>query len=65
MQSIINNDRIILNLLNTEIGIDVVFKIIDDITEYLNGEIGLISKDDFSLCYDENNTDIDRYAQFF
>ena len=65
MQSIINNDRIILNLLNTDLGIDVIFKIIDDITEYLNGEIGLISKDDFSLFYDENNTSIDRYAQFF
>lgn len=63
--ALLNTDRIILNILNEDLGIDTIFKIIDDITEYLNGEIGLVSKDDFLLVYDENNTTIDRYAQFF
>lgn len=58
-------DRIIINLFNNDMGIDVIFKIIDDMTEYLNGELGLFSKDDFLILYDDNYTTVDRYSQFF
>ena len=58
-------DRIIINLLNKNLEISTIFKIIDDITEYFNSEIGLISKDDFLILYDDNNSQIDRYSNYF
>ena len=63
--SLPNTDRIIINIFNTNIGIDVVFKLIDDITEYLNGEMGLFNSTDFSILYDDSLCNVDRYAQFF
>lgn len=58
-------DRIIINLLNEDLEIGVIFKIIDDITEYFNSEIGLISKDDFLILYDDNHAQVDRYSKYF
>ena len=58
-------DRIIINLLNNELEIGTIFKIIDDITEYFNGELGLISKDDFLILYDDNHAPVDRYSNYF
>lgn len=60
-----NTDKLIINFLDEDIGIDLIYKIIDDITEYFTSEIGLDTKDGFSILYDENNGVPDRYKEFF
>lgn len=60
-----NTDKIIISFINEDFGIDLIYKIIDDITEYLTAEIGLDTLDGFSILYDENNGVPDRYKEFF
>ena len=60
-----NTDKLIINFLDEDMGIDLIYKIIDDITEYFTSEIGLDTKDGFSILYDENNGIPDRYKEFF
>ena len=62
--SLPNTDKIIINILDNNIGIDVIYKIIDDIVEYLSGEIGISSKE-LLILYDDNNGYPDRYSEFF
>lgn len=60
-----NTDKLIISFLDEDIGIDLIYKIIDDITEYFTSEIGLDTKNGFSILYDENNGTPDRYKEFF
>lgn len=60
-----NTDKIEIYILNKEVSADVIFKMIDDITEYLTSEIGLNMMKDVFVMYDEDNAPIDRFAKFF
>ena len=60
-----NTDKIEIYILNEEVSADVIFKMIDDITEYLTSEIGLNMMKDVFVMYDEDNAPIDRFAKFF
>lgn len=62
--SLPDTDKIIINILDDRPGIDVIYKIIDDIVEYLTAEIG-ISTNGFLILYDDNNGLPDRYSEFF
>lgn len=64
VSSLPKTDRLIISLLDRDIDIQVIYNIIDDITEYLTCDIGLATKG-FSILYDENNIHPDRYTNFF
>ena len=59
-----NTDKIIINLHDDNIDIELIYKIIDDITTYMSGEIELPQKG-FSVLYDDNGGFPDRYQCFF
>lgn len=58
-------DKISIYLLGEEVDANLIFKMIDDITEYFTGEIGLSIGKDVLIVYDEDNAPIDRFAKFF
>lgn len=62
--SLPDTDKIIINILDNGPGIDVIYKIIDDIVEYLTSEIGF-STNGFIVLYDDNDGNPDRYSEFF
>ena len=64
VSSLPKTDRLIISLLDRDMDIQVIYDIIDDITEYLTCDIGLTTKG-FSILYDENNIHPDRYTNFF
>lgn len=64
VSSLPKTDRIIINLIDTNIDIQIIFNMIDDITEYMTCNVGIDTKG-FSILYDENNIHPDRYTNFF
>ncbi len=58
-------DNISIYILNNEIDADLIFKIIDDMTEYFTSELGLNIREDILIMYDETDSPIDRFAKFF
>lgn len=58
-------DKVCIYILNDEVDADLIFKMIDDMTEYLTGEIGLNMLKDILIMYDETNAPVDRFAKFF
>lgn len=64
VSSLPKTDRLIINLLDKNIDIEVIYNTIDDITEYLTCNVGIDTKG-FSILYDENNIHPDRYNNFF
>ena len=64
VSSLPKTDRLIINLLDKNIDIEVIYNMIDDITEYMTCQVGIDTKG-FSILYDENNINPDRYINFF
>lgn len=64
VSSLPKTDRLIINLIDTNIDIQIIFNMIDDITEYMTCNVGIDTKG-FSILYDENNIHPDRYINFF
>lgn len=58
-------DKVVIYMLNDKIDANLIFKMIDDITEYLTGEIGFNMVEDALIMYDETNAPIDRFEKFF
>lgn len=58
-------DKVCIYILNEEVDANLIFKMIDDMTEYLTGEIGLSIGKDVLIVYDEDNAPIDRFDKFF
>ncbi len=58
-------DKVCIYLLSEEVDANLIFKMIDDMTEYLTSEIGLDMMKDVLIMYDEANAPIDRFAKFF
>lgn len=58
-------DKVSIYLISEEVDANLIFKMIDDITEYFTSEIGLSIGKDVLIVYDEENAPIDRFAKFF
>lgn len=58
-------DKVCIYILNEDVDADLIFKMIDDITEYLTGEIGFNMRKDVLVMYDETNAPVDRFSKFF
>lgn len=58
-------DKVSIYLISEEVDANLIFKMIDDITEYFTSEIGLSIGKDILIVYDEDNAPIDRFAKFF
>lgn len=59
------SDKISIYILNEEVDANFIFKVVDDITEYLTSEIGFNLMQDVLIVYDDENAPVDRFGQFF
>lgn len=63
-----DTDHIIISLMNQNtdiINAQLIFKMIDDITEYITGELGLNVLDDMMIIYDDTKANVDRFENYF
>ena len=60
-----DTDKVSIYILSEEVDANLIFKMIDDITEYFTSEIGLSIGKDVLVVYDEDSAPIDRFDKFF
>lgn len=61
-------DKISICFLSQDLDVinaNLIFKMIDDITEYITGDVGLDILKDILIVYDDTNTVVDRFSNYF